>query len=327
MVRRFIWIFAVLNTALLLWFGWTMIRPPAVVESARGPDDRTTADAHRCSWELPARTPSFQAMPVVVGRVLYVTSATMTAAVDATDCQLLWRYTRRPYDTRGWQNNRGVAVRDGVLYRGTVDGYLMALDAETGALRWERKVAREGMLSVAPVVWDSLVFIAPAGSELAIQGWVGAFRARDGAKVWRFPLIDRATWRVPNRVVTGGAGVWGMMSIDTVTGTLLVPTGNPVPSLAGDLREGANLYTNSVVALNARTGALRWFRQLVPNDTHDRGVTDVGYSTGLNTPPNVPGDLRRGIVERAGVRSRSQHALHSISRVLRQFHPTGERPV
>jgi alcohol dehydrogenase (cytochrome c) len=279
--RTAILIVAILAVGVWGWVAWgrlIAVIVPADVEWVVGNTAPSPLqDASLCAYRPPA-APSFQTMPVVVGRMLYLTTATTTAAIDATNCRQIWRYTRRPRTAMGWPNNRGVAVAGGVVYRGTVDGYLMALDAATGALRWERRVAdirRLESLAIAPLVWDSLIFIGPAGSENAIQGWIGAFRVRDGSQAWRFPLVERTTWRVPNGVVTGGGGVWGVLSIDSATGTLYVPTGNPAPDLAGDLREGANLYTNSIVALDAHSGALRWYRQVVSHDTHDRGLTQA----------------------------------------------------
>jgi alcohol dehydrogenase (cytochrome c) len=128
-----------------------------------------------------------------------------------------------------------------------------------------------------PLVYDSLVFIGPGISEHGMSGWLGAFRLTDGTRVWRFETVHRdSSWRNNDSIAIGGAAVWTPVTLDRATGTLYVATANPVPDLAGHLREGDNLYSNSLLALDVRNGALRWFRQMVPHDTHDWDLTHAG---------------------------------------------------
>jgi alcohol dehydrogenase (cytochrome c) len=133
-----------------------------------------------------------------------------------------------------------------------------------------------------PLIYDDLVLIGPAGSENAIGGWIGAFRLATGDSVWRFRVIPpkgqpgSETWRVPEGMVVGGGAVWTAMTLDAKTGLLFAATTNPAPDFAGGIREGDNLYTNSIVALDVRTGRPAWYRQLVPHDTHDWDVTQAG---------------------------------------------------
>jgi len=109
-----------------------------------------------------------------------------------------------------------------------------------------------------------------------VQGWVGAFRLNDGTPVWRFNTVPKPgepgyeTWKNPAQIPVGGGAVWASFSLDTMTGDVHVGVTNPAPDLPVHLRQGQNLYTNSVLALDARTGKLRWHRQLVPNDSHAR---------------------------------------------------------
>src|SRR5204863_8773228 len=118
-----------------------------------------------------------------------------------------------------------------------------------------------------------------AGSEANLQGWVGAFKATDGSPVWRFntvPKPDEAgydTWKTPSGIPVGGGAVWTTFAIDPDTGDMHVAVTNPSPDLPIHLRQGDNLYTNSVVVLDVRTGKLKWHKQLVPNDSHDWDVT------------------------------------------------------
>ena len=132
---------------------------------------------------------------------------------------------------------------------------------------------------MAPLIFEDLVLIGPAGSENNVQGWVGAFRLADGSPVWRFNTVPKPgepgyeTWQNPKGVPMGGGAVWTSFSLDPETGDLYVPVTNPAPDLPVHLRKGDNLYTNSIVCLDVRTGKRRWHRSLVPNDSHDWDVT------------------------------------------------------
>ena len=164
----------------------------------------------------------------------------------------------------------------------TPDGYLLALNAETGAFLWARHVANVAdgeTFTMAPVIFEDLVLIGPAGSENNLQGWVGAFRLADGTPVWRFNTIPKPgepgseTWKNPANIPVGGGSVWTTFAVDTANGDLHVAVTNPAPDLPVFLRQGDNLYTNSLVVLDVRTGKLRWHRQMVPSDSHDWDVT------------------------------------------------------
>jgi len=225
---------------------------------------------------------AFQTGPLVHQGTMYVTTTYSTIALDAATCHQRWRHTWKPLAGTGWLNNRGVALKDGRLVRGTPDGYLIALSTDGGRLLWARRVARveEGAtFTMAPLVYDDLVLIGPAGSENNVQGWVGAFRLSDGSPVWRFNTVPKPgepgyeTWHNPEGIPMGGGAVWTSFSLDTETGELYVPVTNPAPDLPVHLRMGDNLYTNSIVCLDVRTGKRRWHRQLVPNDSHDWDLT------------------------------------------------------
>jgi alcohol dehydrogenase (cytochrome c) len=191
-----------------------------------------------------------------------------------------------------------VAIKDGRVLRGTPDGYLIALSADRGQLLWARHVARleDGeTFTMAPTVFEDLVIVGPAGSENNIQGWVGAFRISDGTPVWRFNTVPKPgepgydTWKNPAKIPVGGGAVWASFSLDPTTGEVHVGVTNPAPDLPVHLRQGDNLYTNSVIALDARTGKLLWHRQLVPNDSHD---WDVTHAAPLYTA-NIGGATKR----------------------------------
>jgi alcohol dehydrogenase (cytochrome c) len=228
---------------------------------------------------------NFQTGPIVYQGTMYVTTTRSTLALDATSCQLKWRYTWVPRAHEVWRNNRGVAIKDGYVVRGTADGYLLALNASTGALIWAVQAADASQgetFTMPPLLFEDLVLIGPAGSENAISGWVGAFRLQDGSRVWKFSTVPGATstgsdsWPNPRKITLGGGSVWTPLTLDSDLGELYVAVTNPAPDLPANLRPGENLYTNSVVALDVRTGKLRWYKQLVPNDSHDWDLTQVG---------------------------------------------------
>jgi alcohol dehydrogenase (cytochrome c) len=184
-----------------------------------------------------------------------------------------------------WPANRGVAIKDGRLVRGTSDGYLLQLNAQTGELVWARKIADPALgqtFTMAPMIFEDLILIGPAGSENAISGWVGAFRLSDGSEVWRFQTVpgiaekDSKSWPNPAGIKLGGGAIWTPFSFDPETGDLHVAVTNPAPDLSVQLRRGDNLYTNSLVVLDVLTGKLRWHRQMVPNDSHDWDLTQAG---------------------------------------------------
>jgi alcohol dehydrogenase (cytochrome c) len=224
----------------------------------------------------------FQTNPIVYHGTMYITTLHATIALDAATCRPRWKSVWEPKDREVSVRNRGVALKDGFVVRGTSDGWLVALDAATGALLWARQVADPAhgeTFAMPPLLFEDLVLIGPAGSEHAMRGWVGAFRLRDGVPVWRFRVVPlpgepgSETWPNPQQVLFGGGAVWTPMALDRARGLLFVATGNPSPDLSVAARPGASLYTNSIVVLDARTGAPAWAAQLVPGDHHDWDLT------------------------------------------------------
>lgn len=235
-----------------------------------------------CSFQV-GEPGSFQTGPVVYRGTMYLTTAWATMALDAATCRPKWRYDWTHALTAN-PANRGVAIQDGKVVRGTPDGYLIALDAADGELLWSRKIAdvnRGEQIRMAPLVYGDLIFIGPGVSEYGIKGWIGAFRLEDGAPVWKFHIVPEPgepgyeTWAWSDSLVLGGGGVWTAPSVDEKRGLLYVATTNPAPDIPADLRGGANLYTNSVLALEMKTGRLSWYDQIVPRDSHDWDLTHV----------------------------------------------------
>jgi alcohol dehydrogenase (cytochrome c) len=162
---------------------------------------------------------------------------------------------------------------------------LIALDAESGQLLWDRQVGdpdKFERISIAPLIYEDLIIIGLGVSELGVKGWLGAFRIADGEPVWRFNTVPDAgetgaeTWGNAEALQRGGGAVWMPPSLDTATGLIYVPVGNPTPYIFGAARPGANLYTNAMLVMDAKTGALQWYKQLVPHDTHDWDLAIAG---------------------------------------------------
>jgi len=215
---------------------------------------------------------------VVVDGVIYTNTGRETVAIDATNCAVRWKHTYQPEEDRFSPANRGVAVMDGRVFRGTGDGRLIALDAASGKLLWKSVIAAPRLgegTSAAPLAWAGVVYMPIAGSEVGVRGRVMAYDAQTGRELWRFYTIPMGkevgaeTWLKPETAKTGGGGVWGAMTLDVTTGELFVPVGNAWPDIDKAYRPGANLFTTSVVVLDARTGALKWWYQTAPEDWQD----------------------------------------------------------
>ena len=236
-----------------------------------------------CAFQLGEQS-NFQTGPLVYNGLMYLTGVRTTAVIDAQDCTLLWKHEWVPKAKESWLNNRGAALKDGYLVRGTSDGYLLALNSATGELIWARRVADTSIgeaFTMAPMIFEDKILIGPAGGENGISGWVGAFRLSDGEPLWRFRTVPGAgepgseTWKNPKKIHLGGGAVWTPFSLDVEKAELFVAVTNPAPDLPAHLRPGNNLYTNSIVALDVRTGELRWFKQMVASDSHDWDLTQV----------------------------------------------------
>jgi alcohol dehydrogenase (cytochrome c) len=185
--------------------------------------------------------------------------------------------------------NRGVAYLDGRIIRGTGDGRVVALDAKSGRQLWLVKAGdplKGEFFSSAPIAWKGLVFIGAAGSDWGVRGFVLALDAKTGREKWRFhtvPMGDEAgadSWKTPDEAEHGGGGLWTSYTLDTRSGELFVPVGNPAPDYAPDRRPGSNLYTDSMVVLDALTGKLKWYHQFASNDglDYDFGAAPALYA-------------------------------------------------
>lgn len=245
----------------------------------------TTANVARlqqaCTFDT-QDTVSFQSGIVAVAGTLYFTAFNTTYAIDGATCQQKWKLTRDEPATF-LKVNRGVAYSDGMLFRGTGDAHVLGIDAATGQLRWDVAIGdpKKGeSVPMAPIAWNSLVFVGNAGGDIfGVTGRVYALDAATGKTVWQFSVVPdsgpaRATWPKASaeNPPTGGA-TWTSYALDELTGTLYVTTGNPAPDFVLELRPGDNLYTNAVLALDARTGQLQTYVQPIKRDFHDWDVS------------------------------------------------------
>ena len=172
---------------------------------------------------------------------------------------------------------RGVALDGKRIYRGFRDGYMIAYDAQNGEQIWSAEMhesdGKPATIAASPLVWNGMVFIGTSGAERACGCVIAGLDAATGKVVWTFALVPTGdapgaeSW--PKGVHVGGGSVWTSLTIDPDSGALYVPTGNPGPDFSGAYRPGANLYTGSIVVLDAKKGSLRTWYQLVPHDVHD----------------------------------------------------------
>jgi alcohol dehydrogenase (cytochrome c) len=247
-------------------------------------------------------TGSFQTTPLVVDGVLYVTGYNNNAwAVDARSGRQIWRYRRElPEDWKGCCGavNRGFGVLGDRLYMTTIDAHLLALDMRTGGVLFDVELVdyKAGYsATVAPLVVKDKVIVGVAGAEYGIRGFIDAYDAQSGKRAWRFYTVAKPgepggqTWPRGDAYLRGGGSIWVTGSYDPQQNLVFYGTGNPGPDYFSGAREGDNLYTASLVALNADTGQLAWHYQFTPHDVHDWDSTQVPVLADLT----INGQLRK----------------------------------
>jgi alcohol dehydrogenase (cytochrome c) len=229
-----------------------------------------------------------EATPLVADGVMYLTEArSRVTALDLATGRPLWRYEpqipRRVVAIGYPPSNRGVALLDDKVYVGTLDGRLVALDAASGAVRWNVEVGDNKIgygITSAPLAINGLIVIGVSGGESGIRGFIDAYDATSGQRAWRFYTVPgpgepgHETWS-GDSWRTGGGSTWLTGTYDPDLNVVYWGVGNPAPVYNGDVRPGDNLYTCSIVALDAATGKLRWHHQFTPHDTHDWDANQV----------------------------------------------------
>ena len=230
-----------------------------------------------CAFDAPDVV-NFQSGIVAVDGVLYFTLFNNTYAVDGVTCEQKWKHTR-PEPTTFLMVNRGVAYSDGRVFRGTGDAHIVAIDSADGRQLWDVAIGdpKSGdSAPLAPIAWNGLVFAGNAGGDnFGVTGRIYALDAASGRVVWRFDTVPdsgpaRATWlNASSAHPPSGGATWTSYALDEPNGILYVPTGNAAPDFAQALRPGENLYTNSLLALDAKTGRLLSYVQPLKSDFHD----------------------------------------------------------
>src|SRR3954451_4118756 len=244
----------------------------------------------RVKWLFQGRhQEKFETTPLVVDGIMYLTRPENDVyALDAETGRVMWVYNHknpeRTYNCCG-RVNRGLAILGNRLFMGTLDMHLIAIDAKSGRELWKTEMfdyaASGGYAATgAPLAVKDKVIIGMAGGEHSISGFLDAYDAATGKRVWRFNTIPQpgeanfGTWD-GDSWKTGGVATWNNGSYDPETNTVYWGTSNPWPDYNGDFRKGDNLYSCSIIALDADTGKLKWYYQLTPHDTHDWDATQI----------------------------------------------------
>jgi alcohol dehydrogenase (cytochrome c) len=233
-------------------------------------------------WVFQAQSlQKFESTPLVVDGVMYVTQPPNdVVALDPKTGRAFWVYRYSPSSDAKpccGRVNRGVAMLGDTLFMATIDAHLIAIDAKNGHSVWNAKVADAAagyVMTLAPLVIKDKVLVGVAGGEYGIRGFIAAYEAQTGKEAWKFYTIPgpgepgHETW-IGDAWLHGGASVWLTGSYDPDLNLTYWGVGNPGPDYYAAQRPGDNLYSDSVVALDPDTGALKWHFQFTPNDSHD----------------------------------------------------------
>jgi len=249
----------------------------------------------------------FETTPLVLDGVLYVTGSNNFAwALDARTGRPFWQYRRNLPDDLTYGSsapvNRGFGILGDRLFMVTLDAHLLALDRKTGSVLWDIELAdyRIGYAAtLAPLVIDDKVIVGISGGEYPTRGFIDAYDPTTGDRIWRFYTVPSPgefgseTWPDdPEVMARGGGGTWMTGSFDPELNLIYWGTGNPNPDYYGEKREGDNLFTNSIVAIEADTGILRWHYQFTPHDLHDWDSNHVPVLADLV----LDGELRKVVM-------------------------------
>ncbi|MEE2635689.1 MAG: PQQ-dependent dehydrogenase, methanol/ethanol family [Acidobacteriota bacterium] len=250
--------------------------------------DRNNIAHLQPAWIYQTRSlQKFEVSPLVADGVMYISEPPSDAtALDLRTGRPIWRYRRslpQGIVTCCGQVNRGVALLDDQVFLGTVDAHLVALDAETGHVRWDIEVADYSMgysITVAPLALKDKIIVGIAGGEYGIRGFLDAYDPTTGERLWRFWTVPgpgepgHETWS-GDSWMRGGAPTWVTGAYDPELDLLYWGTGNPGPDFIGEVRLGDNLFSESLIALDPDTGELQWYFQFLPHDIHDYDSTQV----------------------------------------------------
>jgi PQQ-dependent dehydrogenase (methanol/ethanol family) len=245
-------------------------------------------DRLQLKWTYSLPHSGLETTPLVKNGTMFVTGPDQVCALDARAGREIWCYSYESSENKETgrdafrQPNRGVALLGDSVFFTSADAHLISLNRLTGGVMWIVKLPETTgryYATSAPLVAGDLVICGIGGGDGPLRGFLAAYRASTGEQAWRF-------WTIPKRgdpgsetwdgkaIETGGGATWLTGSYDVDTGTLFWTTGNPFPATDGDERTGVNLYTNCVLALDPKTGKLRWYFQFTPHDLHDWDATE-----------------------------------------------------
>lgn len=253
-------------------------------------DQINTTDVNKLvlKWSFSIPYDGLETTPVVVDGVMYVTGPNQADAISARTGQLIWHY-ERPRTPGLWGDgrlgtNRGVAVLGDKVFMVTDNAHLIALNRTTGRLVWETRMPDKTMhygATSAPLVVRNLVISGVSGADEGIRGFVAAYKASNGQRVWRHWTVPQKgqpaakTWGPNSKDMTmGGGSTWLTGTYDPETDTLFWPTGNPFPDGDGRNRPGDDLYTDCILALDPASGRMKWYYQFTPHDLRDWDATE-----------------------------------------------------
>jgi alcohol dehydrogenase (cytochrome c) len=247
-----------------------------------------------CSYDTGVEM-SFQSGLIETSGSLFGTVGSDTFALDPDTCVLKWR-VHEDIPAGTLRVNRGAAYLDGRLFRGFADGSVVAYDARTGHKLWRSVIANQRAgesVPAAPIAWKGRIFVGNAGGDSkGVKGRMYSLDAASGRTLWEAYLVPKAptdpvlgppappppreaykSWKNKDGFPITGGATWTSYTLDPKTGLLYVPGGNPAPDFMNSVREGDNLFTGSVVVLDAKTGAYVRHFQMVPHDFHDWDVS------------------------------------------------------
>ena len=249
--------------------------------------NRRSVEQLRPVWAYTVRDNSrWVATPIVANGLMYVAEGSgRVLALDAVTGELVWTHVRTyPQDiamSEAFPRHRGVSIYGNVVYFPTADSFLVALDARTGEKLWEVQTGDyrtgEGHAH-APLIADGKVFLGTTGGDFAARGKFEAYDAANGTKLWTFYTAPRKgepgfeTWTENDKWPPLGAAAWNTASYDAELKLVYFSTGQPTPWSTASRGRGDSLYSNTLLAVEADTGKLRWHFQLVPGDEWDRSA-------------------------------------------------------
>ncbi len=229
----------------------------------------------------------FESTPLVFDGVMYLTDPPSdVTALDLRTGRPIWHYRRSippGVPVCCGQVNRGVAALDDQIFVNTIDAHLVALDARTGRVRWDVEVADWKLaysMTAAPLALKDKIIVGIAGAEYGVRGFLDGYDPKTGKRLWRFWTTPgpgepgNETWS-GDSWKQGGATTWVTGSYDPELNLIYWGTGNPGPDWNGDVRPGDNLYTCSLLAIDAATGKIKWHFQYTPHDTHEWDANEI----------------------------------------------------